>query len=72
MERWVELFNTLLNQPTPADLTALAELPELPTLSDLDFPPKKSGMHSQPSKTRNPRNLIKSQMKTSRKRATSA
>ncbi|KAJ8372925.1 hypothetical protein AAFF_G00275750 [Aldrovandia affinis] len=27
VERWAEHFNTLLNQPTPVDLTVLAELP---------------------------------------------
>ena len=39
VERWAEHFNTLLNQPTPVDPTVLAELPEHPTMPDLDLPP---------------------------------
>ena len=41
MNRWAEHFSTLLNKPSTVDPTALEQVPQLPTLNDLDLPPSK-------------------------------
>ena len=38
MNRWAEHFSTLLNRPSTVDPTALEQVPQQPTLNDLDFP----------------------------------
>lgn len=38
VERLAEHFNAVLNQPTSVDTTVLVELPEHPSLPDLDLP----------------------------------
>ena len=37
--RWAEHFSTLLNRPSTVDPTALEQVPQQPTLNDLDLPP---------------------------------
>ena len=37
--RWAEHFSTLLNKPSTVDPTALEQVPQQPTLNDLDLPP---------------------------------
>ena len=37
--RWAEHFSTLLNKPPTVDPTALEQVPQQPTLKDLDLPP---------------------------------
>ena len=38
-KRWAEHFSTLLNKPSTVDPTALEQVPQQPTLNDLDLPP---------------------------------
>ena len=38
-KRWAEHFSTLLNKPSTVDHTALEQVPQQPTLNDLDLPP---------------------------------
>ncbi|XP_061891552.1 dickkopf-related protein 3b isoform X2 [Entelurus aequoreus] len=38
-KRWAEHFETLLNQPAPTDPSVLEDLPDYPTIHDLDLPP---------------------------------
>ena len=37
--RWAEHFSTLLNKPSTVDPTALEQVPQQPTLNDLDLTP---------------------------------
>ena len=37
LDRWAEHFNTLLNTSYPTRMNTLADLPCLPTVTDLDF-----------------------------------
>ena len=37
--RWAEHFSTLLNRPSTVDSTPLEQVPQQPTLNDLDLPP---------------------------------
>ena len=37
--RWAERFSTLLNKTSTVDPTALEQVPQQPTLNDLDLPP---------------------------------
>ena len=38
-KRWAEHFSTLLNKPSTVDPTALEQVPQQPTLNELDLPP---------------------------------